>query len=41
MPYSEFTIEQVEAELEVTLRQESGLFETLPPVANPVMSPGR
>jgi hypothetical protein len=33
MPYSEFTIEQVEAELGVTLRQEAGLFASVTPVA--------
>ena len=33
MPYSEFTLEQVEAELGVTLRQESGLFENITPVS--------
>ena len=33
MPYSEFTIEQVEATLGVSLRQEAGLFAGIPPVA--------
>ena len=33
MPYSEFTIERVEAELGVTLRQERGLFENITPVS--------